>query len=67
MSRDDRRACATCVVLVAHSVAGLTAPLVCDRVPVKLLVLVNAMVPRSGETATTGLPHTKTSGAEDQS
>ncbi|UOY01745.1 alpha/beta fold hydrolase [Blastococcus sp. PRF04-17] len=38
------------VVLVAQSMGGLTAPLVCDRVPVELLVLVNAMVPRPGET-----------------
>lgn len=38
------------VVLVAQSMGGLTAPLVCDRVPVDLLVLVNAMVPRPGET-----------------
>ena len=38
------------VVLVAQSMGGLTAPLVCDRVPVELLVLVNGMVPRPGET-----------------
>jgi pimeloyl-ACP methyl ester carboxylesterase len=38
------------VVLVAQSMGGLTAPLVCDRVPVALLVLLNAMVPRPGET-----------------
>jgi pimeloyl-ACP methyl ester carboxylesterase len=38
------------VVLVAQSMGGLTAPLVCDRVPVDLLVLLNAMVPRPGET-----------------
>ena len=38
------------VVLVAQSMGGLTAPLVCDRVPVDLLVLVNGMVPRPGET-----------------
>jgi pimeloyl-ACP methyl ester carboxylesterase len=36
-------------VLVAQSMGGLTAPLVCTRVPVALLVLVNAMVPRPGE------------------
>jgi pimeloyl-ACP methyl ester carboxylesterase len=39
------------VVLVAQSLAGFTAPLVCERVPVSLLVLVNAMIPRSGESA----------------
>lgn len=40
----------TDVVLVAQSMGGLTAPLVCARVPVELLVLVNAMVPVPGET-----------------
>jgi pimeloyl-ACP methyl ester carboxylesterase len=38
------------VVLVAQSMGGLTAPLVCERVPVELLVLVNAMIPLPGET-----------------
>jgi pimeloyl-ACP methyl ester carboxylesterase len=38
------------VVLVAQSMGGLTAPLVCERVPVELLVLLNAMVPVPGET-----------------
>ena len=38
------------VVLVAQSMGGLTAPLVCDRVPVELLVLLNAMIPVPGET-----------------
>ena len=38
------------VVLVAQSMGGLTAPLVCGRVPVGLLVLVNAMIPAPGET-----------------
>jgi pimeloyl-ACP methyl ester carboxylesterase len=37
------------VILVAQSLAGFTAPLVCARVPVRLVVLVAAMVPRSGE------------------
>ena len=37
------------VVLVAQSLAGFTAPLVCARVPVELMVLVAAMVPRPGE------------------
>jgi len=39
----------TGIILVAQSMAGLTAPLVCERVPVELLVLVNAMVPLPGE------------------
>lgn len=38
------------VVLVAQSMGGLTAPLVCRRIPVQLLVMLNAMVPRPGET-----------------
>ena len=39
------------VVVVAHSLGGFTAPLVCTRVPVDLLVLVAAMVPAPGEPA----------------
>jgi len=37
------------LVLVAQSLAGFTAPLVCERVPVDLMILVAAMVPRPGE------------------
>jgi pimeloyl-ACP methyl ester carboxylesterase len=37
------------VILVAQSLAGFTAPLVCDRLPVTMLVLVAAMTPRPGE------------------
>jgi pimeloyl-ACP methyl ester carboxylesterase len=40
----------TGVILVAQSLAGFSAPLVCERVPVQLLVLLNAMIPRPGET-----------------
>jgi pimeloyl-ACP methyl ester carboxylesterase len=39
------------VVLVAQSLAGFTAPLVCARAAVRRLVLVNAMIPQPGETA----------------
>jgi pimeloyl-ACP methyl ester carboxylesterase len=39
------------LILVAQSLAGFTAPLVCERLPVDLLVLLNAMVPSPGETA----------------
>ena len=39
------------VVLVAGSLGGFTAPLVCARVTVDELVLVNAMIPDPGETA----------------
>jgi pimeloyl-ACP methyl ester carboxylesterase len=38
------------VVLVAQSMGGFTAPAVCARTPVRLLVLVNAMIPQPGET-----------------
>ena len=37
------------LIVVAHSMGGFTAPLVCDRVPVDLMVLVAAMVPAPGE------------------
>ena len=37
-------------VVVGQSMGGLTAPLVAARRPVRLLVLLNAMVPRPGET-----------------
>jgi pimeloyl-ACP methyl ester carboxylesterase len=39
------------LVVVGHSLAGFTAPLVGERVPVSGLVLVAAMVPAPGETA----------------
>jgi pimeloyl-ACP methyl ester carboxylesterase len=38
------------IVLVAQSMGGFTGPLVCDRLPVRLLVLLNAMIPNPGET-----------------
>lgn len=37
------------VVVVGHSLGGFTAPLVCARIRVDLLVLVAAMVPAPGE------------------
>jgi pimeloyl-ACP methyl ester carboxylesterase len=39
------------VVLVAQSMGGFTAPLVCERIPVAGLTFVNAMIPVPGETA----------------
>jgi pimeloyl-ACP methyl ester carboxylesterase len=39
------------VILVAQSLGGFSAPLACEHVPVAGLVLVNAMIPRPGETA----------------
>lgn len=38
------------VVLVAQSMGGFTAPLVAARVPIDMLVFVNAMIPLPGET-----------------
>ena len=37
------------LVVVGHSLGGFTAPLVCARIPVALLVLVAAMIPSPGE------------------
>jgi pimeloyl-ACP methyl ester carboxylesterase len=37
------------LVLVAQSYGGFTAPLVCERVPVDLMVLVAGMIPSPGE------------------
>ena len=39
------------VVLVAQSMGGFTAPLVSARIPLRALVLVNAMIPLPGESA----------------
>ena len=41
------------VILVAQSLAGFTAPLVCVRAPVRMVVFANAMIPQPGETAGT--------------
>ena len=38
------------VVVVAQSLGGFSAPLICERVPVELVVLLNAMIPVPGET-----------------
>jgi pimeloyl-ACP methyl ester carboxylesterase len=40
------------LVVVAQSLGAFTAPLVCNRVPVDLLVLVAAMIPAPGEAPT---------------
>ncbi|MCO5972785.1 alpha/beta hydrolase [Actinoallomurus soli] len=39
----------TGLIVVAHSFGGFTAPLVCERVRVDLLVMLTAMVPSPGE------------------
>jgi pimeloyl-ACP methyl ester carboxylesterase len=49
------------LILVAQSMGGFVAPLVCARVPVALMVLVTAMIPAPGErgedwSANTGFP-----------
>ena len=42
----------TDLVVVGQSLGGFTAPLVCERVPVRSLVLVAPMIPDPGEAAT---------------
>jgi pimeloyl-ACP methyl ester carboxylesterase len=54
----------TDVVLVAQSLAGFSAPLVCERRPVDLLVLLNAMIPLPGETGNDWWSNTRRKEAE---
>lgn len=54
------------VVLIAGSLGGFTAPLVCERVPVGELVLINAMIPKPGETAADWWAHTGALAAQDE-
>jgi alpha-beta hydrolase superfamily lysophospholipase len=49
----------TGLVVVAQSSGGFTAPLVCDRVPVDLLVLVAPMIPAPGEAPADYWTHTR--------
>ncbi len=54
----------TDLVVVGQSMGGFTAPLVCARLPARMLVLVNAMIPLPGETggewwANTGQPEAR--------
>ena len=56
------------VILVAQSLAGFTAPLVCERAAIRMLVFVNAMFPRPGERArdwweNTGAVHARAAAA----
>ncbi len=37
------------LIVVAQSMGGFVAPLLCDRCPVRLIILLNAMVPAPGE------------------
>src|SRR5919201_2187916 len=48
----------TDLIVVAQSFGGFTAPLVCERVPVKLLVLVAPMIPAPGEAPADYWPNT---------
>ena len=52
------------VVLVAQSLAGFSAPLVCERRPVDLLVLLNAMIPLPGESGNAWWSNTRRKEAE---
>ena len=59
----------TDLVLVAQSLGGFTAPLVCERIPVRLMILLAAMVPTPGEPpgawwANTGFEETRRAQAE---
>jgi pimeloyl-ACP methyl ester carboxylesterase len=47
------------VVLVAQSLGGFTAPLVCERARIRQLVFVNAMIPLPNETAGDWWQHTQ--------
>ncbi|GAA3343068.1 hypothetical protein GCM10020358_40380 [Amorphoplanes nipponensis] len=47
------------LVVVAQSAGGFTAPLVCDRVPVGLLVLVAPLIPAPGEAPADYWAHTR--------
>jgi pimeloyl-ACP methyl ester carboxylesterase len=47
------------LILVAQSLGGFTAPIVCERVAVHLLVLVNAMIPAPGESGNEWWTNTK--------
>jgi pimeloyl-ACP methyl ester carboxylesterase len=46
-------------VVVAQSLGGFVAPLVCDRVAVKLLILVAPMIPAPGEAPADYFAHTR--------
>jgi pimeloyl-ACP methyl ester carboxylesterase len=59
------------LIVVAQSFGGFTAPLVCDRTPAELLVLVAGMIPSPGEAprdwlANTGYEHESRGGADDE-
>ena len=49
----------TNLIVVAQSLGGFTAPLVCDRVAVELLILVAPMIPAPGEAPAGYCTHTR--------
>jgi alpha-beta hydrolase superfamily lysophospholipase len=49
----------TNLIVVAQSLGGFTAPLVCDRVAVELLILVAPMIPAPGEAPARYWAHTR--------
>jgi hypothetical protein len=54
------------LILVAQSFSGYVAPLVCERLSVNLIVLVAAMVPAPGESATDMFAHTRYPGPAEK-
>ena len=54
---------ATDIVLVAQSLGGFTAPLVCARARIRQLAFVNAMIPLPNETAGDWWQHTQSEAA----
>jgi pimeloyl-ACP methyl ester carboxylesterase len=56
----------TNVVIVAQSLGGFTAPLVCERASVQRVVFVNAMIPLPGETAGAWWENTRSTEARVQ-
>ncbi|MDG4801321.1 alpha/beta hydrolase [Micromonospora sp. WMMD980] len=52
------------LVVVGHSYGAFTAPLIADRLPVRLLVLLTPMIPRPGERPGDWWDHTGYRGAE---
>ncbi|GAA1639857.1 alpha/beta fold hydrolase [Catellatospora bangladeshensis] len=54
----------TDLVVVGQSLGGFTAPLVCERVPARLMVLVAPMIPAPGEAPADYTAHTRYEDAE---
>src|SRR4051794_34079384 len=50
-------------VVVGHSLGAFTAPLVCELIPTRMIVLTNPMVPRPGETGNDWWDNTRQSQA----